>query len=178
MATDFDYGPLTGLIGEWAGEDGLDVSPEPDQSAENPYFERLIFEAIGDVENAESQELVGLRYHQVVTRKRGPKVFHNETGYLMWDSETGQLVQTLAIPRGVALVAWGQSAKNAAGYTLTWDQAEIAQTPFMRERAATLDFLHVINIEGDVLSYSEAMTIEIYGKTYRHTDENTLRRVS
>ena len=45
-----DYGPLAGLVGEWVGEDGLDVSPEPDQSAENPYFERLIFEAIGDVE--------------------------------------------------------------------------------------------------------------------------------
>ena len=177
MSEGIDYGPFTGLIGEWSGDSGLDVSPEPEQSAENPYFESLMFEAIGDVENAEEQELVCLRYHQVVTRKRGPKVFHNETGYLMWHSETGQIMQSLTIPRGVALVAWGQAQQIDNGWQLTWDQAEIAQSPYMREHASTLDFSHVITIEGDVLKYSEAMTIEIYGKTYRHTDENTLKRV-
>ena len=177
MPDGIDYGPLTGLIGDWAGEDGLDVSPEPDQSAENPYFESLIFEAIGDVENAEEQELACLRYHQVVTRKRGPKVFHNETGYLTWHSETGQIQQTLTIPRGVALVAWGHAEETDSGYKLIWNEAEIAQSPFMREKAATLDFMHEITVEGDALKYTEAMTIDIYGKTYRHTDENTLRRV-
>ena len=177
VSGEIDYGPLAGLVGEWQGEDGIDVSPEPDQSAENPYFERLIFEAIGDVENAEEQELACLRYHQVVTRKRGPKVFHNETGYLTWHSETGEIHQSLTIPRGVALVAWGSVEPTDAGYKLVWDKAEIAQSPFMREKAATLDFVHEITIEGDVLKYSEAMTIDIYGKTYRHTDENTLTRV-
>ena len=77
----------------------------------------------------------------------------------------------------MALVAWGHVENTAGGYKLTWNEAEIAQSPFMREKAATLDFSHEITIEGDVLKYSEAMTIEIYGKTYRHTDENTLRRI-
>ena len=43
-----DYGPLACLVGTWKGDKGMDVSPEPDGSTEeSPYFETILFEAIG-----------------------------------------------------------------------------------------------------------------------------------
>ena len=100
-STDLNYGPLTALIGTWAGDKGMDIAPEPDGEEHNPYHETILFEAIGDVTNAESQRLVALRYHQVVRRNSNNKVFHNETGYWIWDAERNLVMQTLTIPRGV-----------------------------------------------------------------------------
>ncbi|MEN9451620.1 MAG: hypothetical protein RLZZ369_679, partial [Pseudomonadota bacterium] len=65
---EMDYGPLSALIGTWQGDKGLDVAPEPDGKEESPYFETITFTPIGDVTNAEQQVLVGLRYHQTVSR--------------------------------------------------------------------------------------------------------------
>ena len=59
-----NYGPLACLVGTWKGDKGLDVAPEPDGKEENPYFETILFEAIGDVKNAGEQVLAALRYHQ------------------------------------------------------------------------------------------------------------------
>ena len=55
--SDIDYGPLAALIGTWQGDKGMDVSPEPDGIEENPYYETIVFEAAGDVTNAEAQTL-------------------------------------------------------------------------------------------------------------------------
>ncbi|MDP3920980.1 MAG: heme-binding beta-barrel domain-containing protein [Candidatus Omnitrophota bacterium] len=82
------YGPLACLVGTWKGDKGMDVAPEPEGKEENPYYETILFEAIGDVKNAEEQALSVLRYHQVVSKKSNQKVFHNETGYWMWDAST------------------------------------------------------------------------------------------
>jgi hypothetical protein len=38
---EIDYGPLTGLIGSWKGDEGMDVAPEPDGKEESPYYETL-----------------------------------------------------------------------------------------------------------------------------------------
>ena len=72
MSDTVDYGPLDCLVGVWKGSDGMDVAPEPDDDEHNPYYETLVFEAAGDVTNAEEQVLSMLRYHQVVTRKSNP----------------------------------------------------------------------------------------------------------
>jgi len=63
-----DYGPLTGLIGSWHGDKGMDVAPEPDGIEHNPYYETITFEAAGDVTNAEQQQLAVLFYRQQVSR--------------------------------------------------------------------------------------------------------------
>jgi hypothetical protein len=52
---DIDYGPLAALVGTWQGDKGMDVAPEPDGTEENPYYETIVFEAAGDVSNAETQ---------------------------------------------------------------------------------------------------------------------------
>ncbi len=184
-ATGIDFGPLAGLIGTWKGDKGKDVAPEPDGTEENPYYETLIFEPVGDVTNAERQTLVVVRYLQVVCRKSDDKVFHNELGYWMWDAETQTVMHSLAIPRAVCVLAGGKAtAADASAGAVTLEVAArqddpdwgIIQSPFMRDQARTVEFRHKIQLEGDRLSYAETTVLDIYGKTFDHTDENELTR--
>jgi hypothetical protein len=183
MATIVDYGPLAALIGEWEGAEGLDVAPEPDGAEESPYSDHIVFQAVGDVTNAEAQTLGALHYHQVVTRKRDGKIFHNETGYYSWDPATKTVSQSLTIPRVVALLAGGTHSGSADGEVVIEVAARlgdpdwgILQSPFMRDNAKTIAFEHKIVIKDDSLSYEETTTVDIYGKVFAHTDANRLSR--
>ena len=86
-ANDLDFGPLKGLIGVWTGDEGVDVAPEPDGAENNPYFETITYSALREVTNAESQNLAAVHYRQIVKRKSDGEVFHDESGYWMWDAE-------------------------------------------------------------------------------------------
>ncbi|MFV1982435.1 MAG: heme-binding beta-barrel domain-containing protein [Thiohalomonadales bacterium] len=180
---DIDYGPLTDLIGIWNGDKGKDVAPDPDGIENNPYYETITFSAIGDVTNAESQCLAAIHYRQVVTRQSDDKVFHDETGYWMWDAANNVIMQSLTIPRAVSVIAGGthNGNKNADGATMLEVSAKIddpnwtiIQSPFMAENARTTGFVHEITVANDKLSYSETTTVDIYGKVFEHTDQNTL----
>ena len=179
-----DYGPLVHLVGEWRGDTGMDISPEPEGTEHSPYFEHIQFEAIGDVTNAESQTLSAIRYHQVVSRHSDKQVFHNETGYWLWDPSSQSVMQTLTIPRGVSLVAGGTTTRKDSGdIVINVEAADgdanwgIAQSPFMRDRAKTLTFQRTLEFNETQLAYSQTMLLEIYGKRFEHTDQNTLVRV-
>ena len=52
----------------------------------------------------------------------------------------------------------------------------ILQSPFMRDHARTIEFQHRLTVDRDALSYAETTVVEIYGKTFEHTDENELTR--
>jgi len=179
-----DYGPLALLPGTWLGRSGMDVAPEPDGKETNPYYESIVFEAIGDVTNAEQQILAAIRYHQVVRRTSNDKVFHNETGYWLWDMAQSLVMQTLTIPRGVSLIAGGsyQIGQDGSPTVLTVRAAiddvdwPIAQSPFMRDNAKTVEFSHTISVAHATLSYSETTIVDIYNKRFEHTDENSLTR--
>ena len=180
-----NFGPLTGLIGTWAGGNGMDVVPESDGIEHSPFFETLIFEAVGDVTNAGEQTLMVLRYHQSVSRQSNGEVFHDETGYWMWDEAAGIVMHSLVIPRGVALLAGGGATTEADGTVILQVEAGIdnaqwgiVQSPFMQEKARTTAFTHNIRLSGDSLSYNETTTLEIYGSTFAHTDKNELTRQS
>lgn len=178
-----DYGPLEGLIGVWKGDKGLDVAPEPDGAEHSPYFETITYTAIGDVTNAESQVLSALHYHQIVSRKSNGEVFHNETGYWMWDPKSETVMHSLTIPRGVCLLAGGKyagerSSKSGVTIEVAADVADgpwqIVQSPFMQDNARTISFRQKITVEDGKMSYSETTMLDIYGKTFEHTDENEL----
>ncbi len=177
-----NYGPLAGLVGNWEGDKGTDTSPEPDGKEETPYFETIMFEAIGDVTNAESQTLAVLRYYQVVSKKADDVVFHNETGYWMWDAATDVIMHSLTIPRGVCLLAGGKPTTDGIATVLNVKAAVgdkdwgIIQSPFMQNNARTDAFTHTVTVDGDTFSYSETMSLSIYGKKFEHTDTNVLNR--
>jgi hypothetical protein len=175
-----DYGPLAALMGEWQGDKGTDTAPEPDGSEENNYSETLTFEAIGNTSNAEMQDLAGVLYHQVVTRIRDQKPIHNQTGYWMWDKENNLVMHSFTIPRGVCVLAGGEVSTDntlevqAAMGDKEW---EIIQSPFMKKKARTVKYQHKVTVKGDTLNYQQTMSLEIYGKQFEHTDNNTLKRV-
>lgn len=183
--TDINYGPLTELIGVWKGDKGSDVAPDPDGTENNPYYETITFTAIGDVTNAEEQELVALHYRQIVCRKSDDEVFHDETGYWMWDAKENVIMHSLTIPRAVSIIAGGShnGEKSTDGNTILEVSAgiddeswKIIQSPFMQKKAKTIKFSHYITVGNGKLSYSETMDIEIYGNLFEHTDKNELLR--
>jgi len=179
-----DYGPLAALVGVWRGDKGMDVAPEPDGPDNNPYYETLTFEAAGDVDNAGVQFLSIVHYKQVVQRKSNDEVFHHELGYWLWDADTDSVMHSFTIPRGVALVAGGKATSSsektvfevAAGEADP--QWQIAQSPFMLEKARTLSFTQRMEITGDRLSYRETTLLDIYGQRFEHMDNNDLQRVA
>jgi hypothetical protein len=183
---DVDYGPLAVLVGTWTGDKGVDKAPEPDGEERSLFYETIIFEAIGYVDNAEKQTLTMLRYHQVVSRKSNDEVFHNETGYWMWDKADGTIMQSFSIPRGVAVLAGGNCPAPAdITSELTLRVAAkagdltfgVLQSPFMQANAKTTGFSHDIIVQGANMRYSETTFLDIYGKDYDHTDINRLQRV-
>lgn len=179
------YGPLAELVGVWVGDKGIDVAPEPDGEENNPYYETITFTAIGNVTNAESQVLAAVHYRQIVQRKSNDKIFHDETGYWMWDAGESIIMHSLTIPRGVCVLAGGIYAegKNPAGIKLLEVSASlddenwrIVQSPFMQKNAKTTEFYHRITVGNGVLSYVETTMVEIYEKVFEHTDQNELSR--
>ncbi len=184
--TEINYGPLAGLIGVWKGDKGTDIAPEPVGSENNAYFETITFEGIGDVSNAEAQTLVLLHYVQVVQRSENSDVFHHQTGYWSWDAATGVVTHSFAIPRGVSVVACGKvldtdhAPANAIVFQVSAEDTGfdggIAQSSFMQRKANTSAFSQILTLDGDTLSYEQTIMLDIYSKTFEHTDSNILVR--
>jgi hypothetical protein len=182
-----NYGPLAALIGTWKGDRGVDRAPEPDGEERNPYYETIIFEAAGDVTNAEEQTLAVVHYKQIVSRKSNDKVFHHQVGYWLWDSADDTIVETFTIPRAVAVVAGGKLGQpEDLGSELVFEVSAdanssefgIVQAPFMYNKAKTTAFCHTVTVVGDEMRYSQSTVLDIYDKThYDHKDVNTLQRV-
>jgi hypothetical protein len=180
-----DYGPLAALVGTWSGDKGVDKAPEPDGEERSLFYETIVFEPLGVVDNADKQVLAVLRYHQVVSRKTNDEVFHNETGYWGWDKADNTIFQSFSIPRGVAVLAGGNcpapedinaeitlSVKAVTG-DLTFG---VLQSPFMEANAKTTGFTHDVTVHGDNMRYTETTFLDIYGKNYDHTDISRLQR--
>jgi len=183
MSAVIDYGPLAELVGVWKGDRGIDVSPEPDGMENNPYHETITYTAVGDVTNAGSQVLSVLNYRQIVQRKSDDAVFHDETGYWMWDPATEVIMHSLVIPRAVCVLAGGSATAVDNGMidlvvaaSVTSDDWSIIQSPFMRDNARTTEFRQKITVGGGRMSYSETTMVEIYGRVTEHTDGNELIR--
>ncbi len=181
-----DYGPLAALIGVWKGDRGVDRAPEPGAEERNPYYETITFEAAGDVDNAEEQNLAVVRYHQVVSRKSNDKVFHDQVGYWLWDASDNTIIDTFTIPRAVAVVAAGTLAAPEdlsqelvfVASTENVPDGGLTQSAFMASKARTTAYRIHLTVVGDEMRYTQHTVLDIYEKTdYDHKDVNTLTRV-
>jgi hypothetical protein len=181
---DVDYGPLAQLIGQWIGTKGLDIAPdaqaEPDES---PYTDELTYTAAGPAENAEEQQLVAVRYHHTVRKNENGLIFHDQIGHWLYEPETGLIMHSFTIPRGVCVLAGGQ-IETAGEKTILNVKATageetfgIVQSPFMLEKAKTKAFEMEMIIAGNTLSYKQTTSLFIYGKDFDHIDESNLQRV-
>jgi hypothetical protein len=179
-AIEVDFGPLTGLIGRWESHHGKDIAPERTGPETNHYREVLAFYPVRDISNAEEQNLVSLRYYQQVHRVADDEMLHNETGYLSWDSANQLLIKSFSIPRGLAVVAGGEitQLKHGFQYQVAADKEgsewSIVQSPFLKLKAITHSYRFSMQLENNQLSYTQSMSIDIYGKNIEHTDSNQL----
>ena len=125
--------------------------------------------------------VVALRYVQVVRRKKNDKVFHDQTGYWMWDAERDLVMQSLTIPRGVCVLAGGEYTGDGPVTLKVRSKHDdpdwsLTEAPFMRDQARTLSFTHELTVDGDRMTYAQTTLLDIYGREFEHTDENVLTR--
>ena len=100
------------------------------------------------------------------------------------DNLSDTIMCAFSIPRGVSLLAGGTYEKSADGETTIQVSSKlddpdwgIVQSPFMKEKAKTLAFKRELKLSGNTLSYTQETTVEIYGRTFAHSDNNTLTKV-
>tara|TARA_R110002072_G_scaffold303068_1_gene492533 strand:- start:17546 stop:18019 length:474 start_codon:yes stop_codon:yes gene_type:complete len=137
----------------------------------------------GPAENAEEQNLVTVRYHQLVRKRNNGKIFHDQIGHWIYEPATGMIVHSLSIPRAVCVLAGGKLQENGdetvfdVEATAGSDSFGIVQSPFMLEKAKTTAFKMSLKVKGDSLNYAETTFLEIYGRPFEHTDKSSLERV-
>lgn len=178
------WGPLAALIGNWEGEEGIDVAPGDDRKNEtNRFGERMKFEALGPVNNHE-QTLYGLRYSTVATRTGEQEPFHEELGYWLWDAKSRQVMRCFMVPRGVTVVAGGTVEAAAKNFVLEASLGSptygICSNKFLDTEFKTVSYrLSVTVPDKDHFEYEEDTVIQIKGAKalFHHTDRNRLKRV-
>ncbi len=184
MSEEIKQNPLNGLIGVWKGDKGTDLAPKPEEDETNAYYETLVIEAIDmEISNAEEQELTAVRYHQTVHEKETDEMSHSETGFWIWNNNSNSIMCAFSIPRGVSLLCGGiyEDLNGELSFKVSAQTNDpnwgIVQSPFMKEKARTLAFKRELKLLGNTLSYEQETTVEIYGKTFAHRDNNTLTKV-
>jgi hypothetical protein len=177
------WGPLAGLIGEWEGNEGLDVSFHNAKGKvhETPYRERVTLEAFGPVDNGK-QCLYGLDYRMAAWRVDEPNPFHTEIGYWLWDAQGGHVMRCFMVPRGTTVLAGGIAQATDAAFLLEASVGTeiygILSNPYLAEKARTTKYTCQVTMQGDAFSYESCTTYHhVLGGEIAHTDRNTLRRV-
>jgi hypothetical protein len=177
-------GPLTGMAGVWEGTRGLDVNPKPDGPERQAFVERIELQPLDPVTNG-PQLMYGLRYHTRVVKPGQVETYHDQVGYWLWEPATGNLIQTLAIPRGQVAMAFGRASKDATSFELVATQGPstngICSNPFLEHAFKTVEYRIRVTINADgTWSYDEDTVLMIRGKTepFHHTDRNTLTKIA
>jgi len=183
MSTDM-FGPLAGLIGDWEGDEGLDVSyhHDVDEPIETIYREKATFKPFGPVDNGD-QSLFGLDYKAAMWRGDEENPFHTELGYWLWDVAAGQVMRAFIIPRGSAILAGGDATADSTDFTMRAKSGDpgygMATNLYLLQRANCVEYVVDVKVGDGVFSYAEDSILqmtEVEG-LYHHTDRNTLKRV-
>ncbi len=179
-----EWGPLTGLIGDWEAEGGLDTAYSHDvhEVLGTPYLERVTFKPFGPVQNGR-QFLYGLDYKTAMWRNDEDNPFHTEVGYWLWDAATGEVLRGFVVPRGITVLAGGIAAADATSFTLTAEPGHrnytIGENTYLTDNASTLSYSVDITINpDDSWSYHETTMLKMVeiDEPFAHTDHNTLHR--
>jgi hypothetical protein len=183
MAANAEWGPLAALIGEWEGDEGLDVSFHnvEGEIGETKYREQVTMKAFGPVDNG-TQHLYGLDYRMAAWRAGEENPFHTEVGYWLWDADAKQVLRCFMVPRGSTVLAGGTAEPNATTFSMEANVGDetygILSNKYLAEKARTTKYTCTIEIGADTWSYDECTTYShAIGGVIAHTDRNTLRRV-
>ncbi|MEI7619035.1 MAG: heme-binding beta-barrel domain-containing protein [Actinomycetota bacterium] len=179
-----EWGPLAGLIGEWQGEGGVDVSHSHARGAVHttPYFEKVTMKPFGPVQNG-AQTLYGLDYKTAMWRDNEENPFHTEVGYWLWDAATGEVLRCFAVPRGITVLAGGSTTADAKSFEMRAEVGgvnyTIGENRYLAERASSVSYVVSITLnDNDTWSYDETTMLAMaeYPELLAHRDFNTLHR--
>ena len=178
-----NLGPLTGMAGVWQGTRGLDVNPKPEGPRKQAFVERIELQPIDPQTNG-PQLLYGLRYHTHIVKPGEVETYHDQIGYWLWEPATGNLVQTLTIPRGQVAMAFGQAAADAKVFEVSAKRGVqtngICSIPFLEYAFQTVEYRIKVTINANgTWSYDEDTLLMVRGQAepFHHTDRNTLTRI-
>lgn len=179
-----NLGPLRAMAGVWQGTRGLDVKPKADGPRKQAYVERIELQPVDPVTNG-PQLFYGLRYHTHVTKPEQVKTYHEQVGYWLWEPATGNIIHTLAIPRGMIAMASGNAAADAKSFELIARRDSstfgICSNPFLEYAFNTVEFRINVTINDDgTWIYDEDTVMMIQGKDepFHHTDRNVLAKIA
>jgi hypothetical protein len=179
-----NLGPLKALAGVWEGAKGFDVNPDASGARRQAYVERIELQPIDPQSNG-PQLLYGLRYHTRVVKPGEVETYHDQVGYWMWEPATGFVCLSLTIPRGQAVLAFGQVDAEARRFTVRAVRGStengIVSQPFLEYAFRTDSFEMTVTINDDgTWSYEEDTVLQVRGQDapFHHTDRNTLTRVA
>jgi hypothetical protein len=184
MSDNSAWGPLGGLIGEWEGDGGLDVSFHNDSGrvAETKFRERVTLAPFGPVANG-TQRLYGLDYRMSAWRIGEDDAFHTEVGYWLWDADGGHVLRCFMVPRGTTVLAGGTARPDDSRFALEANVGSetygILSNLYLAARARTTKYTCNVVTDGDAFSYESCTTyVHATGGVIAHTDRNTLRRLT
>lgn len=184
IVDNLDLGPLAKLVGTWKTEEpgGTDVAPGQKQSAVGkggvavePYYEVYTFEPAASATNASDQSLTAIYYKQEVFRSKDNAKFHDQRGYLIYDKKNNKVYDSFCIPRGVCVVAEGKAGDVMK---LETKHQGIAESEYMLKNDNTLKFSINLDLSKDKLKYTQTTNVKVYGKTFKHKDTSTLKKVA
>src|SRR5437762_11588641 len=113
-----NLGPLSEMAGIWEGSRSLDIPPKPlSAPVRQAFIEHTELQPIDPQANG-PQLFYGLRYHTHIVKPGEVETYHDQVGYWLWEPATGNLIQTLAIPRGQVAMAFGRAAREATSCEL------------------------------------------------------------
>ena len=177
-----NLGPLAPMAGIWEGRRGLDVPPK-EEPTRQAFIDRIELQPIDPQANG-PQLYYGLRYHQHVVKPGEVETYHDQVGYFLWEPATGNLLQSLAIPRGQVALAFGRAAKDATTFELSARRGEvthgICSNPFLEHAFQTLEYRIRVTVNADgTWSYDEDTILKVRGQAepFHHTDRNTLKKI-
>jgi hypothetical protein len=179
-----NLGPLTGLAGIWEGMRGLDTNPKPEGARKQAFHERIELQPIDPQTNG-PQLFYGLRYWTHIVKPNEVETYHDQIGYFLWEPATGDIFQTLAIPRAQIALASGNAAKDAKTFELVAKRGEttngICSGPFLEHAFKTIEYRIKVTVNDDgTWGYDETTVLMVRGwdKPFEHTDHNLLKKVA
>ena len=178
-----NLGPLRALAGVWEGTKGLDINPGPGAMSQ-AYIERIEMQPIDPQTNG-PQLFYGLAYVIRIVKPDDPETYHHQVGHWLWEPATGQLIQTLSIPRGQTAMAVGVAGaadtrfevKAVRGSTVNG----ILSNPFLEYAYRTDTYRLEVSIHPDGRwSYEAETVLKIRDREepFLHTDRNILSKIA
>ncbi len=179
-----NLGPLRRLAGIWEGQRGVDINPKAEGPETRQYYERIELQPIDPQANG-PQLFYGLRYHLHVNTREEDIAFHDQVGYWLYESATGLILQTLAIPRGQIAIAAGHAEPDAKKLVLKAERGQteygICSTTFLDLAFRTDSYQITVDFHDDgTWSYISDTTLMVKGRDepFLHRDRNKLIKIA